>query len=735
MKQKIQSQCVDPVYKLLFLRPNHHFVFRPNRALVHRFPYKRRWIKQLAFSTQSSILDNESRSHSKYGRIIPDDGLTFHDFVHQRSPSTEVKQPQQHDHYTSTPSVERNNDSTQENHHQMHTFSIKTYGCQMNVSDTEIVRSVLLATGKFKELLAADPIDDNERGLGNQSSSNRATDNENGFVEPDIILTNTCAIREGAEQKVLTRLQQLRALNRKKGKRVTKTIIGVLGCMAERLKDKLFDDNIADLVVGPDAYRTLPQLLYNLLPPPPSPTPEITSSTYVDPKRRQPPQMNVQLSTDETYADIIPIRQPDHESDSNNAVSAFVSIQRGCNNRCSFCIVPFTRGIERSRPLQSIVDEIKRLHFDDGVKEVTLLGQNVNSYQDQSICTVDTGGSSSSPKVVTSYQMSNPGFKSRIQRADAGYFFADLLEAVSDIHPQQLRVRYTSPHPKDFPAPLLQLMSERPNICNHLHMPAQSGSSTVLKRMKRGYTREAYLQLIDDVRATIPDVAISSDFIAGFCNETDEEHDDTISLLQHVKYDQAFMFAYSRRDGTHAARTMDDNVPENVKQRRLREIIDTYQDLIQTKNKNEEIGRFRLVLVEGEATKRSRDGDRSVIWKGRTDQNKRILFSLGDMMVEKEDNLGISCWNESDIHTLVHRQSPVSNHNDNFITATTIPKTGNLCVGDYAVVQVMEAKGHTLRGKLCWKSDSITSFEPTFALLQSNDNNQLREATLKAILS
>ena len=733
MKPKLQSPCLVHVHRLFYVHPQ-----RPCSRLVDsttdcHVPRQFRRIERVAFSSQpSSLLNDKLLTSSKRGgttanRIIPDDGLTFHDFVHQRStldvpprynhtiPLTDMQQDRPH------VEISNCNDLTQEKlqDDHRHTFSIKTYGCQMNVSDTEIVRSVLLATGKFKELISADPVDDN-----NERNKNNV--NDNGFVEPDIILTNTCAIREGAEQKVLTRLQQLRALNRKKSKRTTKTIIGVLGCMAERLKDKLFDDNIADLVVGPDAYRSLPQLLYNLLQPPPSSTTN---------NRRHQPQMNIELSTDETYADIIPIRHPDGEIDSNSNVSAFVSIQRGCNNRCSFCIVPFTRGIERSRPLQSIVEEIKRLHFDDGIKEVTLLGQNVNSYHDQSMCVTDGDHSAELPKVVTSYQLSNPGFKSRIQRSDAGYFFADLLEAVSDISPHHLRVRFTSPHPKDFPAPLLQLMSERPNICNHLHMPAQSGSSTVLKRMKRGYTREAYLQLIDDVRATIPDVALSSDFIAGFCNETDEEHNDTISLLQHVQYDQAFMFAYSRRDGTHSARTMDDNVPENVKQHRLREIIDTYQDLIHAKNKENEIGLLRLVLVEGEATKRSRDSDGGTTWKGRTDQNKRILFSLGDTVLKKENNIiETSCWDEVDVRTLVDRMSQVPHNNNSFLTATTIPKTGNLCIGDYAVVQVTEAKGHTLRGKLCWKSESITSFEQTCRLIQ-DDNNHVREATVQALLS
>ena len=535
----------------------------------------------------------------------------------------------------------------------------------MNVSDSEIVRSVLLGTGKFKEL----PIVQEKNG-----------EDVSEPVEPDIYLTNTCAIREGAEQRVVTRLQELRARNREK-QRGQRAIIGVLGCMAERLKDALLKDDMADLVVGPDAYRDLPQLLRNLLAP-------------SNQDRRQH-AINVQLSVDETYSDITPLR---HASE-HDSVAAFVSIQRGCANRCSFCIVPFTRGVERSRPLSSIVDEVRRLHFDDGIKEVTLLGQNVNSYHDRSEEALVTNSSAS-------YQLSNSGFRSRIQRSDAGFFFADLLDAVSNISPHQLRVRYTSPHPKDYPAPLLQLMAERPNICNHLHMPAQSGSSSVLQRMKRGYTREAYLQLLEDARATIPDVAVSSDFIAGFCDETEEEHQDTISLLEQVRYDQAFMFAYSRREGTHAARTMTDNVPEEVKQRRLREIIDTYQEVVRAKNKLEEVGRIRLVLVEGETKKRSRDVDGVRTWQGRTDQNKRIVFPVGSW---DDDDLAVPCWSEVDARSRMDRlRNPVTMMDEALLADAPSER---LQKGDYAVVYVTEARGHTLRGRLCWKSEDITSFE------------------------
>jgi MiaB/RimO family radical SAM methylthiotransferase len=501
------------------------------------------------------------------------------------------------------------------------TFHIKTYGCQMNVNDTDIVRSVLLKAG-WQE-------------TGQEQDAT-------------VLLTNTCAIREHAETKVWDRLKQLRALQRKSSYDKN-AIVGVLGCMAERLQQDLLQDNLADLVVGPDAYRDLPRLL----------------DTLLDAEEEQ--AFNVQLSLEETYADIQPVRR------SKEDVSAFVSIQRGCANRCSFCIVPFTRGHERSRPMQSILDEIQQLHFEENVKEVTLLGQNVNSYH-------DTSQAARLARPHQDYRMSNEGFRSRIRRQDAGYFFADLLAAVSDISPE-LRVRFTSPHPKDYPSTLLALMAERPNICQHLHMPAQSGSTTMLQRMKRGYTREAYLHLMDDVHAILPDVAISSDFIAGFCGETEEEHADTLSLMEHVRYDQAYMFAYSMREKTHAHRTMHDNVPEEVKQRRLREIIDVFHRNVQAKNEEQEVGRLRLVLVEGES-KRSQPGN--LRWHGRTDQNKRLVFAMA------EDR---QCWIDDDL--FVQRGL--------LVDPIPIP-TGRLVPGDYVAVEVTEAKGHTLRGKLLWKT-------------------------------
>jgi MiaB/RimO family radical SAM methylthiotransferase len=491
----------------------------------------------------------------------------------------------------------------------------------MNVNDSDIVRSLLFDAG-MKE-----------------------TDDEQ---LANVLLTNTCAIREGAERKVHQRLLNLRTRFRKQ-----KKIVGVLGCMAERLKEDLLQEGIVDLVVGPDAYRDLPHLVTQLLDEEPV---------------EQEQAVLVQLSLDETYADVTPVRR------NADDVAAFVSIQRGCNNRCSFCIVPFTRGQERSRPLDSIIREIENLH-ESGVKEVTLLGQNVNSYHDRSATALEA-------RPDSGYTLSNDGFRSRIHRDDAGFFFADLLQAVSDISPE-LRVRFTSPHPKDYPPELLSLMAERPNICNHLHMPAQSGSSSVLKRMKRGYTREAYLELIENVHSVIPNVAISSDFIAGFCGETEEEHMDTLSLMKKVRYDQAFMFAYSMREKTHAHRAMDDNVEETVKQRRLREVIDTFYEGVQAKNEQNEVGQLRLVLVEGQS-KRGHE-----TWNGRTDQNKRIFFQNDP------------CWTDESVEPLLHaiRQG-------NRISTATFPRV-SLQSGDYGVVLVTQAKGHTLRGRLLWRTSIV----------------------------
>ncbi|MEM8487543.1 MAG: tRNA (N6-isopentenyl adenosine(37)-C2)-methylthiotransferase MiaB [Bacteroidota bacterium] len=408
---------------------------------------------------------------------------------------------------------------------------LETYGCQMNVSDSEIVASVLRADG-----------------FGLTHNPDTA----------DIVLINTCAIRENAEQKVRHRLATFRA-QKKKGR--TKLKLGVLGCMAERLRHKLLDEEkLVDLVVGPDAYRDLPNLLNEA---------DETGQAAV----------NVHLSKEETYADIAPVRYD------TNGVSAFVSIMRGCDNMCSFCVVPFTRGRERSRPIDSILDECKTL-VDQGYKEVTVLGQNVNSY--------------------------------RYEREGKQVTFAELLYQISLISPE-LRIRYSTSHPKDCSDELLHVHRERENVCNYIHLPVQHGNTDVLERMRRTYTREEYLDLIGRARKIVPGIAFSTDIIAGFCGETEAQHQDTLSLMREVRYDHAFMFIYSERPTTYAARKYEDDIPLEVKKRRLSEIISLQTSIALELNKAE-IGREHTVLVEG-LSKRS---DAQLC--GRTDTNKMAIF-------------------------------------------------------------------------------------------------------------
>ena len=457
--------------------------------------------------------------------------------------------------------------------------------------------------------------------------------------------------------------------------------------MAERLQDELLQENLTDLVVGPDAYRDLPRLLEEL--------------TGEDPIEQA---INVQLSLEETYQDIVPVR------DNNSNVSAFVSIQRGCSNRCSFCIVPFTRGTERSRPFESIVREVEELVETTNLKEVVLLGQNVNSYHDRSTAALEA-------RPLATPSLSNAGFRNRTRRLTGGYTFVDLVEAIADISPE-LRVRFTSPHPKDYPNELLHLMAERPNICNQLHLPAQSGSTSMLKRMKRGYTRDAYLELIDSVHSIIPDVALSSDFIAGFCGETEEEHADTVSLLEQVEYEQAFLFAYSMRNKTHAHRTMQDNVPPDIKQRRLQELIDMFRNKVHAKNERVEIGKLRLVLVEGEAKRQAFPGQPT--WHGRTDQNKRIMFP-----VQKRNGDGVAeTLDESYVNSLLEREWAGTGNR----SLSSPAEQKKLVPGDYAVVEVTNAKGHTLRGRLLWKT-TLAGFAKT----ESNYLSRLRPDQLSDI--
>jgi len=411
-------------------------------------------------------------------------------------------------------------------------FYIETYGCQMNFSDSEIVNSILMEHGM-------NPVHEPETA--------------------DIIFVNTCSIRENAETKVWNRLKEFRAMRRDRERELT---VGVLGCMAERVRDRfLEEEKLVDLVVGPDAYCDLPELLE-----------EVTDGRKA---------VNVLLSQEETYADITPVRT------TGNGVSAFVTIMRGCDNMCSFCVVPFTRGRERSRPVSSIIDEVRKLS-DQGYREVTLLGQNVNSYFDEQSDTT----------------------------------FAQLMHKVSLVDPE-MRIRFSTSHPKDFPEELLHVINDRPNICEYIHIPAQSGSTRMLERMRRPYTREEYLELIDKMREIIPGVSLSTDIITGFCDETEQEHKDTVSLMKQVRYDLAYMFAYSERERTLAHRKYEDNVPEEVKKHRLSEIIEQQMQIQEELNRRE-IGNRHLVLVEG-TSKRS---DEQLC--GRTDTNKMVVFDRED---------------------------------------------------------------------------------------------------------
>ncbi|CAM9629567.1 unnamed protein product [Chrysoparadoxa australica] len=485
---------------------------------------------------------------------LPQDGLTLSSFTPKQPPKPESLTSSQlsphHAEHSENPAPQ--------------TFAIETYGCQMNVSDTEIVRAVLLEAGKTEVQSAADA---------------------------DVVLLNTCAIRDNAEKKIWHRLSHLSHVRKKRG-----LTVGVLGCMAERLKTRMLEGGQVDLIAGPDSYRDLPRLL------------DIVAAEGEE-------AVNVQLSQDETYADITPVRAP---KGGGLPISAFVSIMRGCNNMCAFCVVPFTRGTERSRPLESIVDEVRSLS-DQGVKEVTLLGQNVNSYHDKS------------PDSLLSYPDSKlsvaSGFHNNFNaksRHGAGARFADLLHQVADIDPE-MRIRYTSPHPKDFPTEVVEAIKTRHNICKQLHMPAQSGSSTVLERMRRGYSREAYIALVQQVRREVPGVALSSDFICGFCGESEEDHEDTLSLMREVGYDQCFMFAYSLREKTRAAHRMSDDVSPEVKSRRLQEVIDTFYSAIAEKNEALEVGRVHTVLVEGQSKRSTPEAPQLT---GRTDTNKRVAFAM-----------------------------------------------------------------------------------------------------------
>ena len=406
---------------------------------------------------------------------------------------------------------------------------IETYGCQMNVADSEVVASIMQMDGFH---LTEDP------------------------ELADAILLNTCSVRDNAEQKVLNRLEYYHYIRKKRRRKVT---IGVLGCMAERAKGELIEKHHVDLVVGPDSYLDLPNL--------------------VGAVERGEKAINVELSTSETYKDVLPLKI------GGVHISGFVSIMRGCNNFCSYCIVPYTRGRERSRELESIIREVKDL-ASKNYREVTLLGQNVNSY--------------------------------RFVDGDRVYDFADLLEAVALAVPE-MRIRFTSPHPKDMDDRAIQAMAKHPNICKHIHLPAQSGNDRILKLMKRNYTRAWYLERVAAIRAVMPDCAITSDLFCGFHDETEEDFQDTLSLMREVGYDASFMFKYSERPGTYAAKYLEDNIPEEVKIRRLQEIIDLQNQLSLESNKRD-VGKVVEVLIEG-FSKRSREQ-----LFGRTQQNKVVVF-------------------------------------------------------------------------------------------------------------
>ncbi len=420
---------------------------------------------------------------------------------------------------------------------------IESYGCQMNFSDSEIVASILAKEG---------------------------FNTTQELADADLVLVNTCSIREKAELTVRKRLEKFNAIKKQK----PHMKVGVLGCMAERLKSKLLEEEkIVDMVVGPDAYKDLPNLIQE-----------------IDEGRNA---VNVILSKDETYGDVAPVRL------NSNGVTAFVSITRGCDNMCTFCVVPFTRGRERSRDPQSIIGEVNDL-WEKGYREVTLLGQNVDSY-------LWYGG----------------GLKkdfdgaSQMQRATA-VNFSLLLEMVAKAQPK-MRIRFSTSNPQDMTLDVIETMAKYNNICNYIHLPVQSGSDRILKAMNRLHTREEYFELIDNIRRIIPDCAISQDMIAGFPTETEEDHKDTLSLMEYVKYDFGFMFAYSERPGTLAARKLEDDIPEAIKKRRLTEIIDLQRahGLYRTQ---QHLGKEEEVLIEGTSKKSNAH------WMGRNSQNTVVVF-------------------------------------------------------------------------------------------------------------
>ncbi len=407
---------------------------------------------------------------------------------------------------------------------------IETYGCQMNVNDSEVILSILKDAGYVRT---------------------------EDMGEADVILANTCSIRDNAEQRIWGRIGQFRIQKTKRD-----VIVGITGCMAERLKEKLLDSHTVDIVAGPDSYRSLPAMLRAVTP--------------------DNPQINVLLSHEETYSDITPLRMD------RNGVSAYISIMRGCNNVCSYCVVPYTRGAERSRDPKTIIREAEDA-FSRGYREVCLLGQNVDSY-----------------------------FWEDPDTPDDNVNFAQLLESVAKVSPD-LRVRFSTSHPKDISDEVIYTMAMYDNICSHIHLPVQSGSNAMLEKMRRKYTREWYLGRVAKIRSVIPDCGITTDIIAGFCGETAQDHRDTLSLMEEVGFDSAFMFQYSERPGTLAARKFPDDVPEEVKTARLNEII-ALQNRLSLESNRREIGKTHRILIEGVSKKNGNE------LFGRAGNNKVCVF-------------------------------------------------------------------------------------------------------------
>lgn len=434
---------------------------------------------------------------------------------------------------------------------------LESYGCAMNFSDSEIVASILQADG---------------------FSTTR------DVSEADVIFLNTCAIRDNAEQRIRTRLHDFKKLKRAN----PSLIVGVLGCMAERLKSKLLEEELlVDIVAGPDSYRDLPALIGK-----------------VEPGQKA---INVLLSREETYADISPVRL------GQNGISAFISIMRGCDNMCSFCVVPFTRGRERSRDPESIIREAEVL-FNEGYREVTLLGQNVDSY-------LWWGGGQ---KKDLPEEIVHAALNHLLPDDEQKRFvtFADLIEKIAEIHPG-LRVRFSTSNPRDMTDAVLYAMSRHENICKYIHLPVQSGNSELLHKMNRGYTRENYMQRIESIRRILPDCTISTDIITGFCGETEEQHQDTLSLMEWSGYSFAYMFKYSERPGTAAARKFNDDIPEEIKTRRLTEIVNLQQKLSAIKTK-EAVGKIHKVLVEAVSKKSSE------MLSGKNSGNTTVVFPKGN---------------------------------------------------------------------------------------------------------